>query len=54
MVMVWAKDREVQDIVELHQWDGAIKFPVCKTQRCRVDYLYVVEANVELTKQTVV
>lgn len=49
-VMVWSKDVDVREILELHQWDGAIRLPLCKTQQCRADYLYPVEANVGINK----
>ncbi len=49
-IMIWSRDDDVKEFVELHQWDGKIRVPQCSTTRCRVDYLYLVEANVGINK----
>lgn len=49
-IMMWAINAEVQEFIQLHQWDGALHLPSCKTQKCRTDYLYIVEANVGINK----
>ena len=52
-ILFWAKDPQLQQVIEKHGWDGGIRQQTCDTtvtSRCRADLIYIVEANVGINK----
>ena len=49
-ILLWTRDPLLQQVIEKHGWDGAIRQEACTTVRCRADLLYIVEANVGINK----
>ncbi len=49
-ILFWARDAQLQQVIEKHGWDGGIHQEACATMRCRADLLYIVEANVGINK----
>lgn len=49
-IQIWVKDKDLAELVQTRGWDGTLRTPICRTEKCRKDYLYVVEANVGINK----